>query len=79
MELWVIIALSVLGTLFATLTLWAICDSISKYKDKKRRQQDWYTSKLKALMDRMDTVECDIDCLSEDIENIMNDIYIEEN
>ena len=79
MELWVIIALSVLGTLFATLILWAICDSISEYNDKKRRQRDWYMSKLKDLMDRMDTVECDIDCLSEDIETIMNDIYIEEN
>ena len=79
MELWVIITLSVLGTLFATLILWAICDSISEYKDKKRRQQEWYMSTLKKLMDKMDTFECDIDCLSEDIETIMNDIYIEEN
>lgn len=79
MELWVIIALSVLGTLFATLTLWAICDSISEHNDKKRRQREWYMNKIKDLMDRMDTVECDINCLSEDIETIMNDIYIEEN
>lgn len=78
MELWVIIALSVLGTLFATLTLWAICDSISEYKDKKRRQQDWYMSKLKDLMDRMDTVECDINGIMEDIETIAYDIYGEE-
>ena len=78
MELWVIIAWSVLGTLFATLTLWAICDSISEHKDKKRRQQEWYMSTLKELMDRMDTVECDINGMMEDIETIAYDIYGEE-
>ena len=78
MELWAIIALSVLGTLSVVLFLWAICDVVSERKRKKKRQQEWYMSTLKELMDRMDTVECDINGMMEDIETIAYDIYGEE-
>ena len=79
MELWKIIVLSLLGTLSLVWLLYVICSAISDAKKRKKRREEWYMQTLMKLMERVDEIECDIDVIAEDIENIANDIYVEEN